>query len=191
MDTGLDRRGNNFLGDVSSPSLDIAANDRAIAMANLKAVPVGIARSLLKGGQHAINSAQSEAKQPWYAVEMNLPGVTSRANCAAHLQWHQDALGKLSNDKAIYQSGDDLKKWVLQAFAEWDAVKEGTQQLKDAWHAMWKEIGENIENLVPQTVPSLVPWWVWLLVGGAVTTGLGIYIYKSVYIPKKNRELYE
>lgn len=117
-------------------------SDRAIQMSKLKQFPVAIAQSLLKGGQQAIDNAKSIARTS------DLPGGTARDKVYWALRWHEDALSKLSSTpNEIYQHGEDLKKHVMQAFAEWDASVEGAEQLNKAWSAMWTEIGQRIAAL--------------------------------------------
>ncbi len=156
-------------------------------MNDLKPVTIEIARILLRGGQDAINGAINGAKQPWY--KSDLPGETSRKEVAGKLQWHADNLTKFSasSPTMVYPSGDDLKKWVMQAYIEANAVEEGAAYLDDSWQKMWNEISSKLKAMpraalsasgdVVETVTG-VPVWAWALGGVGVVTLLGFAIYK-------------
>lgn len=166
--------------------LDNAVNERAAVMARLQTVSVGTARELLQAGQHAISSAQEGAKQPWYRP--NLPGATSRADVAAHLQWHQEELSKETDENSIYLSGDDLKKWLLQAFSEWDAVDEGNHHKlpaisnkpgKDSLQQYQINVDESAHPDSVTTSKKNFPWWQVGVGVGVLAVGLGLYTLKK------------
>lgn len=172
---------------------DIAAKQDQ--MDALKQVPVGAARILLKGGANstggmqAIASAIANAKQPWYRAD--LPGDTTRKNVQGHLQWHADALDKISDPNAIYASGADLKKWVMQAFIEQNATEEGAAEARQSWSKawsdwadMWVDIAQFIAALPREIAKKIVenvtgvPLWAWVA-GSAMLAGLlGYGVYK-------------
>lgn len=172
----------------------------------LKQVPVGVAQILLAKGQAAIQYAQGIAAamdrmHAWNPFVENMPGATKRAEVAGKLQWHADTLKKIaptaakayeqytSGDKkafkkagmtlaAPYASGEDLKKWVMQAFVEANAVEEGAERLIDAWNRMWAEIGEALAALpaaiakqagdVAQNLVWYLKWTYWIAIAGGV-----------------------
>jgi hypothetical protein len=147
-------------------------------MNGLKPVSVGVARALVRGGQQVIAVAQTVAHA------RDLPDIKTLATTAGHLQWHADKLAKLKDEKAIYSSGDDAKKWAMQAFIESNAVEEGAAYLDEAWTAMWQEIGTRLAELpkdIVQTIAQLpgkafeaatgIPSWAFY-VGTAALVGL-------------------
>lgn len=177
--------GSNVMGDVDDVlgelaevlgMFDIGQAQRT--MNSLKPVTVGIAKSLVRGGQRVIAVAQVVSKAN------ALPDTNTLATTAGHLQWHADKLASLKDDKAIYSSGDDAKKWTMQAFIESNAVEEGAAYLNEAWDAMWKEIATRLAELpkdVVQAVAKLpgavfeavtgIPSWAFY-VGAAAVAGL-------------------
>jgi hypothetical protein len=205
--------------------LDAVAFDIATAarqMDSLKVVPVGVAKALLKGGQNAINWAIAGAVKkinlstwfpPALALQIaanvtdliqqgsSLPGATNRSNVYWKLQWHQNALKTAGADSITYTAADDLKKWVMQAFIEANAVAEGTQVMGAAWSDMWtdayaaiaampaqagaaivevrKQVGDIVNNVVESGTG--IPLWGWALIGG-VTLGGVIYVASKVLI---------
>lgn len=156
-----------------------------LKMNGLKPVTVRIAQLLLKGGQDAINGAIAGARQPWY--KKNLPGETARQEVFWKLDWHKNAIAQASggSPNAIYQPGDDLKKWAMQAFIEANAVEEGAAYLDAVWVQMWKDIGQALAELpaeirkavfsgtnwAVQSVTGL-PIWAWGLIGVGAVAGL-------------------
>lgn len=148
VDDDLDFGTDEIVGtDELVGAFDIGAAQ--LKMNALKPVTVGAAKALIHGGQQVMAVANQTAKQPFYKAD--LPGQTRRDEVTGHLKWHADALSKISDDKAIYSSGDDAKKWAMFAFIEANAVEEGAAYLSEAWSAMWTEIGENLAK-VPQTI---------------------------------------
>jgi len=179
-------RGEHVLG-ADEAERDRRVSDRAKKMAELKQVPVSIAQALLAGGQAAIGQAKKLANShidPLTGVPMPLPGGTARDTVVGKLQWHAAELKKFAaTPNAIYPSGDDLKKWVLQAFTEYDAVLEGLATLDHAWSEMWDEIATRLAELpkeiakaVTETVSTATKW----LVGGAIVIAVigGFVVYK-------------
>ncbi len=155
---------------------DIASSQKA--MNTLKQVTVNVAQALLKGGQGAINYARTIADQ------RGLPGGTARDNVYWKLQWHQNTLKPLSaTPNAMYGAGDDLKKWVMQAFIEANAVEEGAAYMDQAWDNMWREIGAALAALPKEIakkvqdaaapITTAVKWTYWIAIGTAVAV-LGI-----------------
>lgn len=156
---------------------DISARQQE--MNQLKQVPVRVANVLLKHGLAAINGAIADAKQPWYRPD--LPGGTARNNALGHLQWHQNTLsglaGKLDDN---YASGDDLKKYVMQAFIEANAVSEGASTSVvsfptwSEWKKMWTEIGEELAKLPAEMRKAAFSATNWLV---RSVTGLPIWAW--------------
>lgn len=155
-----------------------------LKMNTLKPVTVGAAKALIHGGQQVISVAQEMSRAS------DLPDTNTLATTAGHLHWHQQKLAGLKDDKAIYDSADDAKKWTMQAFIESNAVEEGAAYLDEAWSQMWTEIGQNLAS-VPSKVISYaggvvstavksvtgLPMWAWSLViiGGVGLVGYGAY----------------
>lgn len=155
-------------------------------MDTLKQPTVRAALALLKGGQTAINQAIATADA------QGLPGPTERKNVQAHLQWHANALAKVANQpNTIYASGDDLKKYVMAAFIDANAVEEGAAYLNAAWDQMWQEIAAaiaalpaEVRHVVTTAAGSLVegatgiPLWGWGLMAAGLVAGVGYVAYK-------------
>jgi len=168
----------HILGAGDEAERDRRVSDRAMRMAKLRQVPVSIAQALLAGGQVMIDKARSEDKVPSMTSATGvatLPGASARDKVYGKLKWHEAELKKLaSTPNVIYASGADLKNWVLQAFAEYDAVLEGQATLDHAWSMMWAEIGERLAALpaalqeAVQDIAWYAKWTYWAAIGGAV-----------------------
>lgn len=164
-------------------------------MNTLKQVPVSVARIMAKSGLDAITRAQAGAKQPWYVAD--LPGETRRNEVAWKLRWHDETLAKLLDNNAMYASGDDLKKWVLNAYLEANAVEEGAGWIATAWGRMWNEITAAIAALpkiiaakVNETAASLFGLPGWAVGLGAVgLIGLLGYTYVAIIAKGHSRAL--
>ncbi len=146
---------------------DIAAKQQQ--MNGAKPVTTRVAQALLKGGQQAISMAIYQAMQPWY--KSDLPGETARKNTQDHLKWHETELAKYAGkdpNATIYPNGDDLKKWVMQAFIEANAVEEGAAYIDEAWSSMWVEIGQAIA-----AIPIQVARYAGSIVDAAVRASTG------------------
>lgn len=147
-------------------------------------VSVAQAKALLQGGQLAIDAARSAASQN------NLPGGTARDNVFYKLQWHANALASAGADATPYTSADDLKKWVMQAFIEGNAVEAGVEWESTVYYKIWGDMWDDIKNAVAVAVQALAKgagdvldtakWMTYSLIGGAVLLGVGaLYaIYK-------------
>jgi hypothetical protein len=164
----------------------------------LKQVPVCVARALLRGGQQVAAATIEIAKGGIFQRE--LPLLNTLKGTQAHLAWHQAQLDKLQDPAALYAPGEDLKKWVMQAFIDANAVEEGRAHQEQIWRAMWSDVGEAIASLpadaakaVGQVARGLAqgivsgaadglgvpPWVLWA--GGAAALGLaGLGVYKLV-----------
>lgn len=170
----------------------------------LAPVTVEIARILLRTGQSTITQAIEGAKQPWY--KSDLPGATARGNVRDHLAWHATNLASIrgvNEQTTAYAAGDDLKKWVTEAFVEANAVEEGAAWLDAAWNQMWDEIQAKlaaIPRAVGQAVASVVkttagaagqglaagfgmPTWLFWTAAAATVGGLGYVAYKILSGP--------
>lgn len=152
--------------------IDIAAYQSQ--MNTLKQVPVSVAHILLTSGQNTINGALAKAKSSESVFTGPLPGGTARANCAAHLKWHQDELQKYTDQNAMYPNADDLKKWVMQSYIEANAVEEGATWIAGAWSQMWAEIGQAIKAL-PVTIAAKINETASSLLG-LPTWGIGLAV---------------
>jgi len=162
-------------------------------MNTIKQVTVAIGRAMVKGGQKVASETIASAEGGW--LQKELPGVTSLKNTQGHLQWHADAIAKLSDPTAIYASGDDLKKWCMQAFIDANAVEEGRARQEQIWSDMWTEIGAALAALpaaVAKTIVSLpgkafeavtgIPSWIFWIGGAAVFVLLGVGVWKLLKI---------
>jgi hypothetical protein len=174
-----------------------------VQMDSIKQVPIGLAQILLRRGQAAINTALSNAKQPWY--KFNLPGDTARKDVQGHLQWHADKLSSISGDPktTMYDPGADLKHWVLRAFVEQNASEEGAADAtwSKAWsdyEDMWLEIGRYVATLPAKVVKAVaalpgqifeavtgVPSWIFWAGGAVVVVLLGIGVWKLAPVATK------
>ena len=180
--------GADVLGGELVGMIDIADAQRK--MNALKPVTVRVAKALLRGGQEAIEGALKGAKRPFYQAD--LPGGTARDNVKWKLKWHADHIAPVAGDpNRLYDAGDDLKKWTMQAFVEANAVEEGAAYLDEAWSAMWAEIGAALAALpaevrqalakaVSGTVEAVtgLPLWAWGLIAAGGTALLGFAAYK-------------
>lgn len=177
---------------------DIAAHQRQLN--TLKQVTVSIGRALLRGGQQVARQTIKSAQGGWF--ERELPGLTSLKKTQGHLDWHAAELAKQSDPTAIYAPGQDLKKWVMQAFIDSNAIEEGRAYQEQIWQDMWTEIGEELAKLPARTVAfvaetagtltraagsglaaglGIPPWLFWT--GGAVALGaVGLGTYKLVML---------
>ena len=183
-------------------AFDIQQSQRQ--MDTLKQVTVGIAKVLVKRGQQVANETILQAKGVSTAadalavatsggVTSDLPGITSLKNTLGHLNWHANALAKLSDASAIYSSGDDLKKWTMQAWIDANSVEEGRERQQEIWTEMWVEIGDAVAKLPAKLAKAVaaipgqlieavtgIPVWVWI-VGGVTILGLvGFGVYKII-----------
>lgn len=143
-------------------AIDVAAYQRQ--MNTLKQVPVSVAQILVGNATNALAQASG------IAALKKLPGQTTRDNVMWKLKWHQDQLAPRADlrPETMYAHGDDLKKWVLAAFVECNAVEEGTSWVDGAWGRMWSEIGAALARLpvaiaakVNETAGALfgIPFW--------------------------------
>jgi len=102
-----------------------------------------------------------------------------------------DALAKLSDPTAIYASGDDLKKWCMQAFIDANAVEEGRARQEQIWTDMWTEIGAALAALPAEVAKAVValpgkmfeaitgiPSWAFWVGGAVVVVLLGVGVWK-------------
>lgn len=168
-------------------------------MDSLKQVPVGAAHVFLRRGQQAVRKAMEVAAQYTLKTGVSLPGDSTRNNVQGHLQWHADELAKGTLDQtAMYALGDDLKKWVLQAFIEQNAAEEGAgiDVGGKAWSDfadMWAEIGAFVAKLpvsVATTIASIpakmleaatgIPVWAFWVGGALIVVLLGVGVWKLV-----------
>jgi hypothetical protein len=116
---------------------------------NLKIVPVSAAQTMLAAGQDAINAAISNAKNKERMFSGPLPRGSARENVMWKLRWHADNIAKLGlGQNDLYPNADDLKKWVLEAFMEANAVDGEPDQWTSVWankfSAMMVKIGQQI-----------------------------------------------
>ena len=168
--------------------IDIAEKQRQ--MTALKAMPVSVAKTMLRSGQLVI------ARTIQTAALEGLPGPAAREKVRGKLKWHASTLSKFSDPNAVYASGDDLRKWVMQAYIESNAVEEGSAYADQLWSEMWTEIKQNMAALPAKAREAVIkaasgaletvtgiPTWAWG-VGAAIGLGLiGFVGYKIVTGP--------
>lgn len=175
-------------------------------MDSLKVVPVGVAQVLLQRGQAAINYARV------VATKLGLPdgGGKKRDEVYWKLKWHEAELNKVAptalgvylqyqrDSNAFKQAGvslaahyahaNDLKKWVMRAYVQANAVEEGSAAMTAAWSSMWVEIGAALAAF-PAAALKEVAWYAklttWAIIGAGVI-GLGL-IATGVIVGAKNR----
>jgi hypothetical protein len=158
--------------------VDIQQSQRK--MNELKAVTVGIAQPLLRGGMDAIDGAIRTSKAK------GLPNAKQLDNVRWKLVWHRDNLAKFADRNAPYVDANDLKKWVMQAFIEANATEEGALYLEQIWTAMWVEIETELAKMpqwlrdqtskVVENVTGL-PVWGWALIGVGVVAAAAGAVY--------------
>lgn len=176
---GLDILGAS--ADVIFGAFDIAEKQRQLN--TLKKVPISVAAALLHGGEAAIATART------LGTDKKLPGQTDRDNVFWKLQWHDGALNKATDPNAIYPSGDDLKKWVMQAFIEANAAEEGSNYADAAWDDMWAEVARRLAALPKETLAAVqtvvaestssLKWA--LYIGAAVAAVAGVLAVRSAF----------
>lgn len=149
--------------------IDIAAYQRQ--MNTLKQVPASVAQILVGNATNALAQASG------IAALKKLPGQTTRDSVMGKLKWHQEQLAPRADlrPETMYAHGDDLKKWVLAAFVECNAVEEGTSWVDGAWGRMWSEIGAALARLpvavaakVNETAGALFGIPLWAMALGAL-----------------------
>jgi hypothetical protein len=118
-------------------------------------------------------------------------------NVAAHLQWHADKLSMMQwgiPSDYVYDSGEDLKKWTMQAYIEANAAEEGAAYLEQSWNAMLAEIQQKLAA-IPKAVRDAalaaasgafeavtgVPLWA-IILGGVAVAGIGGYVYYKAVV---------
>lgn len=173
-------------------------------MNSLQQVTVAIARALQKGGQTVIDGALAAGKGGLFSRE--LPGQGARQNVAGHLAWHAEHLRALPDPTAPYDAAADLKKWVLQAYVEANAIEEGRAAQEQAWQDMWTEIGTELARTphkalsaaaeaVSTTLSTAVnaagsglarglgiPTWLLWAGGAALVVGVGVGVFKVLLV---------
>lgn len=169
-------------------------------MDSLKVVTVAIARALLRGGEKVIDQAIAQGQGGWFSKA--LPGDATRKNAKGHLAWHAQRLAGLSDPTAPYDAALDLKKWVLQAYVEANAVEEGRAFQDAAWQDMWTEIGTELAALPQEAVQAAgravglimssatqgiaaglgVPRWIFIGGVTVLAVGLGFGLFKVLLV---------
>lgn len=171
---------------------DLGAEQRQ--MNRIKPVPVAVARALAAGGLKAIDQATAIAEGKWY--ETSVPGGTSREKVREHLRWHVDKLRDLADPAAVYASADDLKKWVMVAFIEFNAAEESRARVRantitraagEAWGEMLLDVSRAAAALpgaVGRAVSDAVrgvtglPIWAWGVLAAGIVGLVGFAAYK-------------
>jgi hypothetical protein len=161
----------------------------------LTPVTIGVANSLVRGGMQAINGAIAGAMRPgadraMFGMATTLPGETARKNVLGKLKWHQDNIASFVDQNMLYPNFLDLKKWVMQAWIEGNAVETGAAYLDTAWSTMWAEIRTALAAIPAQVRTALskaasdivknvtgLPIWAWLLIGTGIICLVGGIAY--------------
>lgn len=160
---GIDVLGADVLG-----AFDIAIEQRK--MNALKNVNSTQAQSLLRAGYAAMDVADKVGTSDRKGRRVNIRGK---------LNWHTNELKKYALG-VPYPPGDDLKKWVMEAFIEANVSAEGREYLDNVQRQLWSDLGSGLVDAVTNPIKTLtgVPGWVWTA-GGAVVVGLlGFAAYK-------------
>lgn len=171
---GLDVLGESRVIQLVDPIFDIGARQRE--MNTIKPVTLAIADKLIKAGQSAIKTALMIGQ------EKNLPFQNDRKNVAAKLDWHANELKMLpGGPDSEYPVGDDLKKWVMQAFIEANAVHVGVGILNDNWNQMWVDMGDNAKGLSDSIlkipgVTDAVSTLKWVGIAVVAVLGIGVVV---------------
>ena len=105
-----------------------------------RVVSVDAARTMLATGQKIIDETIAASKGGWFSGP--LPGETNRKTVKGHLDWHAQRLSGLPNPQARYDAAEDLKKWVLQALIESNAIEDGRATRSRAWAEMFTKLPE-------------------------------------------------
>ena len=155
-------------------AFDLAVVQRALD--RIKSVSVDQSRALLKYGQKVADEAVRFGK--------DLPGVGKRQEVVWKLRWHEGALAKEVSPVARYGAADDLKKWVRQAFIEYNASSEGKEYSEALWDAMVAEMKDKAVGVAEYSSKPIeflawlasVPTWVWAVGGVAVALGAGAWV---------------
>jgi len=108
-----------------SDTVDLAAITREIQ----NAVPVtyGTAKVLEQQGRDAIDAARSAAPSSWFVADQN----AARDKVYWALNWHHDQIAK-GDSNTLYPYADDLKKWDIAAFVEYNAATQGQAAMSAA-----------------------------------------------------------
>lgn len=163
-------------------------------MKGLKQVTVGVAQALLGGGQRAIDLAR-QLSQNYSFPKDNLRDIEESRG---KLAWHAAAVAaQAATPQALYAHGDDLKKWVVQAFIEANVAEEGAityegmtvgQMWEDMWTVVKKELAKlpaALRSAIAAGIETVtgVPAWAWAVGSVAVLGLLGFAAYKIVTGP--------
>lgn len=171
----LDLLGADCLG-----AYDIAPKQRFLNA--IKKVPVAMARTLVNNALNVTTTTLEMAKRGVSfdisksllpSVQSELPGINSLKKTQEQLQRHAEALSRFSDPAAIYPDLVDLKKWVMQAWIDANAVEEGRAMQERAWEQMKEEIKRELKQFPNALVEELtgVPIWMWA-VGGLAALGI-------------------
>ena len=115
---------------------------------------------------------------------------TARKNVSGHINWHEKKIGELWVARHVatgtppadeeYPHGDDLKKWVVNAFVEYNAALDA-KTYADEKLSFWNEVKERVEEITREMEKPFgieIPMWMWIVGGAIVVLTIG-----SVFIP--------
>ena len=170
----------DLLGADVVGAYDIAPKQRFLN--TLKKLPVAMARTLVTSALNlSATTLEMASRGVSYditksflpSVRSELPGITSLKKTQVQLQRHADALSRFSDPAALYPDLVDLKKWVMQAWIDANAVEEGRAMQERAWDQMKEEIKTGLKQFPNALVEELtgVPLWMWA-VGGLAALGV-------------------
>lgn len=167
-------------------------------MNTLKAITVSIARALVKHGLQVADETIKQAEGGFFTKA--LPNLQTLKNARAHVQWHADKLAGMPDPTAMYADGEDLKKWVMEAFINANAVEEGRSRQEEIWTEMWTEIGDALAKLPAKIVKMVaalpgqileavtgIPVWAFYVGGSVIVCLLGFGAYRLLRSPATHR----
>lgn len=181
--------------DVVVGAYDMAAEQRK--MNTLKVVPASVARALANGGLRAIDSAIAVAKGGFFhTLKQPIPGDTAREKVRGDLQGHLNALNLFVDPAAIYPGAKALKRAVMMAFVEFNAVEETrayasqntiSRAVSEAWGEMWLAVTHAAAAL-PAALRKAVdeamkagtglPMWAWALISVGSVGLVGYTVFR-------------
>ena len=170
-------------------------NSATEKMNGVRVVSVAAARTMLETAQKIIDETIAAGKGGWFS--RSLPGETARKNVKGHLDWHAQRLSRLANPQDRYDAAEDLKKWVLQADIESNAIEDGRASRSRAMMEMFTRLPETkyandfvdkVARVVgpePTPLPEVpaeeaAPTSLWWKVGGATGVVGAVLLVRSL-----------
>ena len=160
----------------------------------VKKIDYAVALKFVNLGEQAINRAirgYGELQDKSIFIE---PMDTKARAAKGHLDWHRAKVNAgISSLFAPYPSADDLKKWVVVAFTEYNAALESSRYADEKVN-YWGVVGEQLADVLTAAGAAAqrvsdsfwekvkLPWWAWLVGAGAVLGVTGYFVI-PVIIP--------